>query len=72
MMRSLAEHGIPALDLAPLFRNEEQPMSLWVSRDDAHPNSRAHALISQYSLPFLLEAAASNQNSEVKTVKSRQ
>jgi lysophospholipase L1-like esterase len=59
VMRSLTEHGIPALDLAPLFRNEEQPMSLWVSRDDAHPNSRAHALISQYSLPFLLEAAAS-------------
>ncbi len=58
-MAPLAEHGIPALDLAVLFQNEEQPISLWVSRDDAHPNARAHAQISQYSQTFLSEATTS-------------
>jgi lysophospholipase L1-like esterase len=44
--------GIPVLDLAPAFRGED-PQSLWVSRDDAHPNARAHALIADYTRDFI-------------------
>jgi hypothetical protein len=51
----LSEIGIPALDLAERFRGESNPQSLWVSMDDAHPNARAHALISEYSFNFVLE-----------------
>jgi lysophospholipase L1-like esterase len=47
------EQGIPVLDLAPMFSGERQPQSLWVARDDAHPNARAHRLIAEYTLPFL-------------------
>ena len=53
----LEAHGIESLDLAPLFRDEKDPRSLWVARDDAHPNARAHRLIAEYSLPFLREEA---------------
>jgi len=53
VMSFLSELGVPALDLAPRFRGEENPQSLWVSRDDAHPNARAHALIADYSLDFV-------------------
>ena len=54
----LEEHEVPVLDLAPMFRSETEPRSLWVARDDAHPNARAHALIAQYSLPFLAGAGS--------------
>jgi lysophospholipase L1-like esterase len=47
--------GVEALDLAPRFRAETQPQALWVARDDAHPNARAHALIARYTLDFLRE-----------------
>ena len=49
----LRELGVPVLDLAPLFRDEDDPQSLWVSRDDAHPNARAHARIAEHSLEFV-------------------
>jgi len=49
----LRSNGIAVLDLAPRFKNEQDPQSLWVARDDAHPNARAHQLIADYSLPFL-------------------
>jgi len=51
----LEENGIRALDLAPFFRNEDDPHSLWVSMDDAHPNARAHGLIAKYTLNFITE-----------------
>lgn len=51
----LGESEIRALDLAPSFRNEDNPHSLWVSMDDAHPNARAHALIAKYTLDFISE-----------------
>jgi len=51
----LSEIGVPALDLAPRFQGEADPQSLWVSRDDAHPNARAHALIADYCLDFVAE-----------------
>ena len=49
----LRQNEVPVLDLAPLFREEREPQSLWVARDDAHPNARAHRLIADYTLPFL-------------------
>jgi len=49
----LEANGIPALDLAPRFRNVDDPTTLWVSLDDAHPNARAHALIADYTLDFI-------------------
>jgi lysophospholipase L1-like esterase len=49
--------GVPVLDLAPAFRGED-PQSLWVSRDDAHPNARAHGLIADYTRDFLLESGS--------------
>jgi lysophospholipase L1-like esterase len=54
---SARELGIPVLDLAPRFRGED-PQSLWVSRDDAHPNARAHALIADYTRDFLSEGGS--------------
>lgn len=36
--------SLPVLDLTPAFTGVE-PLSLWVSRGDAHPNARAHQLI---------------------------
>jgi len=55
LMRFLEAAGIPAIDLAPAFRDQPDPQALWVARDDAHPNARAHALIAEYTLPFLSE-----------------
>lgn len=45
--RAAREAGIRHLvRLAPLFA-EEQPESLWVSMDDAHPNAKAHEIIAR-------------------------
>jgi hypothetical protein len=52
----LQSEGIETLDLADFFRSVEDPTSLWVSFDDAHPNARAHSLIAKYSLDFLTES----------------
>jgi hypothetical protein len=51
----LKKNDIEALDLAPFFAREHRPARLWVAPDDAHPNAIAHALIAQYSLPFIKE-----------------
>jgi lysophospholipase L1-like esterase len=53
----LRANGIPVLDLAPHFRGVPEPQALWVSRDDAHPNARAHRMIADYTLPLLGEAS---------------
>jgi hypothetical protein len=58
VMKFLSEIGVPALNLAVPFRDQPDPSSLWVSRDDAHPNARAHRLISEYSLDFIAEAGS--------------
>ncbi len=55
LMRFLAEQGIASLDLAPLFRSETEPLSLWVALDDAHPNAKAHRRIAELVLPFIAE-----------------
>ena len=53
----LRELGVPALDLAPAFRDQREPQRLWVSFDDAHPNALGHRLIADYTLAFLMEGA---------------
>ena len=46
--------GISVLDLTPSFSMvDDDPTSLWVSLDDAHPNGRAHELIADFSEPFV-------------------
>jgi len=49
----LRAHAISHLDLAPFFRDQREPQALWVSRDDAHPNARAHQLIAKYTVGFI-------------------
>lgn len=49
----LADLGIDYLDLSPYFKNEENPIKLWVALDDAHPNATAHKMIADYSLDFI-------------------
>lgn len=53
----LRENGIKALDLAPFFAWEKNPMQLWVASDDAHPNEIAHAMIARYARDFMMEGA---------------
>ncbi len=49
----LGNNGIDHLDLTPSFEGYENPMELWVSYDDAHPNKLAHQMIAEYSLDFI-------------------
>lgn len=49
----LAANKIGCLDLQPYFKNIENPIDLWVSYDDAHPNKTGHKLIAEYSLDFI-------------------
>jgi lysophospholipase L1-like esterase len=49
----LAKLGISFLDLAPKFAGVENPQSLWVSRDDAHPNGKAHRMIAEFTRDFI-------------------
>jgi lysophospholipase L1-like esterase len=55
----LSKHMIEHIDLAPHFAGETDPSSMWVARDDAHPNVKAHRLIAEASFPFL--SGLSNQ-----------
>lgn len=52
----LRANGVTVLDLAPAFRDVKDPQSLWVARDDAHPNARAHRLIADASRSFVAGA----------------
>jgi lysophospholipase L1-like esterase len=49
----LKENDIDVLDTTPAFENEVEPMKLWVARDDAHPNARAHKIIANSSIEFI-------------------
>jgi lysophospholipase L1-like esterase len=53
----LQDNDIAFIDLAPSFSSESEPQTLWVARDDAHPNARAHRLIANYTLDFISEEA---------------
>ncbi len=54
--RFLTEQGIDHVDLAPRFADQREPMRLWVSLDDAHPNAEAHRLIADSAWPFLADS----------------
>lgn len=45
--------GVESQDLAMAFKNEVDPQGLWVSPDDAHPNAKAHLIISQETKGFV-------------------
>lgn len=49
----LGDNGIDHLNLARLFKDHENRMELWVSYDDAHPNSIAHKRIAEASVDFI-------------------
>lgn len=53
IIKFLSKNHIQHKDLLPFFKNVDNPESLWVALDDAHPNARAHSLIAQYSESFL-------------------
>jgi lysophospholipase L1-like esterase len=49
----LNEANVPYLDLVSKFSGIQNPESLWVAPDDAHPNARAHRIIADSTLEFL-------------------
>ena len=57
----LAKHEIPVLDLAPAFSDQTEPMSLWVSFDDAHPNAAAHRRIAEASRSFVAQRSMESE-----------
>jgi lysophospholipase L1-like esterase len=57
ILEFLRDNGIAALDLAPFFKGEKDPMRLWVASDDAHPNAIAHAMIARFARDFIVEGA---------------
>lgn len=48
----LAQHGIPSVDLFPLFKGQ-QDSELWITRNDQHPNERANDQIATRMSEFL-------------------
>ncbi len=55
----LRTRGVPVLDTTPAFADVAEPQSLWVSRDDAHPNAAAHRRIAAATRAFLAEGEPS-------------
>ena len=56
---ALGEMGIHHIDLTDSFSTyEEDPTSLWVAMDDAHPNALAHRMIAEYSREFIEKGVA--------------
>jgi lysophospholipase L1-like esterase len=51
----LDENNIDVIDITSAFMDEKDPMKLWVARDDAHPNARAHKIIADSSVEFIVE-----------------
>jgi len=49
----LKANQIPVQNLLPVFSGETEPTRLWVSLDDAHPNSLAHEMIAKGALDFI-------------------
>jgi len=54
--RFLDENGISNFDLLSKLDYSGDPRALWVARDDAHPNVRAHALIAEASFDYLIHS----------------
>jgi len=51
----LTAHNIPYLDPRPRIAQVQNPYSLWVAADDAHPNAEAHRILAEGLGPFVLE-----------------
>lgn len=51
--RFLNQNDIDVLDITSAFKDEADPIKLWVARDDAHPNARAHRIIANSSIEFV-------------------
>ncbi|MFA5146196.1 MAG: SGNH/GDSL hydrolase family protein [Candidatus Omnitrophota bacterium] len=49
----LKENNIEYLDLTQYFEGYKRSEELWVSNDDAHPNTLAHRLIAKYIYDFI-------------------
>lgn len=48
-------HGIEHFDLTQEFSKIKQAKELWVARDDAHPNAKAHEIIAEATEAYLLK-----------------
>ncbi|MCP4088798.1 MAG: SGNH/GDSL hydrolase family protein [Gammaproteobacteria bacterium] len=57
----LRANDISVIDLTSSFAGYEDPASLWVAPDDAHPNALAHKMIAEYSRTFLEQGGAINE-----------
>lgn len=53
--------GVPFIDLLPVFEGVKEPMMLWVSADDAHPNGRANRMAARGVLRGLVKAGLLRQ-----------
>lgn len=51
----LKDNSISSLNLATLFAGNDNPIGLWVSYDDAHPNKIAHRAIADGTLQFIMK-----------------
>ena len=54
----LRANEIPVIDLTADFAGYENPESLWVALDDAHPNAKAHQMIADFSQDFISQGAS--------------
>jgi len=53
--------GVPFIDLLPVFEGVKEPMMLWVSADDAHPNGRANRMAARGVLRGLVKVGLLRQ-----------
>jgi len=52
----LTSQNIRFVDLLPVFSQVEDPRTLWVARDDAHPNALAHKMIAEAEAKIIADA----------------
>jgi lysophospholipase L1-like esterase len=55
MANFLSGNNIEYVNLATLFKEQDNQMDLWVSYDDAHPNATAHKRIAESITEFISE-----------------
>jgi lysophospholipase L1-like esterase len=55
MANFLSGNNIEYVNLATLFKEQDNQMDLWVSYDDAHPNAAAHKRIAESITKFISE-----------------
>jgi lysophospholipase L1-like esterase len=51
--RFLSDNAIESKNILPAFKGEKDPVKLWVSLDDAHPNHIAHSIIADSVADFI-------------------